>query len=113
LEYNNPQTFSVTLQVCQLHLLRNEKCCISRIDQYVTDLKFIAKDCEFEHLEDGLIRDRIVCDTNSPKVKERLLREDKLTLAKALLVSSSKHELFLHHLVLLSVYVIPRLHGIN
>jgi hypothetical protein len=50
----------------------------------VTDLKLIAKDCEFEHLEDGLIRDRIVCDTNSPKVKERLLREDNLTLAKAI-----------------------------
>jgi hypothetical protein len=54
------------------------------IDQYVTDLKLIAKDCEFEHLEDGLIRDRIVCGTNSPRVKERLPREDNLTLAKAI-----------------------------
>ena len=50
----------------------------------MTDLKLIAKDCEFEHLEDGLIRDRIVCCTNSPRVKERLLREDNLTLAKAI-----------------------------
>jgi hypothetical protein len=62
------------------------------IDQYVTDLKLIAKDCEFEHLEDGLIRDRIVCDTNSPKVKERLLREDKLTLAKAISLCRADEE---------------------
>jgi hypothetical protein len=31
------------------------------IDSYVTDLKTKAKPCEFEHLLDGLIRDRIVC----------------------------------------------------
>ncbi|CAC5366984.1 unnamed protein product [Mytilus coruscus] len=53
------------------------------IDQYLTDLKLIAKNCEFEHLKDGLIRDRIVCGTNSSRVKERLLREDGLTLDKA------------------------------
>ncbi|CAC5370552.1 unnamed protein product [Mytilus coruscus] len=53
------------------------------IDQYLTDLKLIAKNCEFEHLKDGLIRDTIVCGTNSSRVKERLLREDGLTLDKA------------------------------
>ncbi|CAC5384578.1 unnamed protein product [Mytilus coruscus] len=47
------------------------------------DLKLTAKNCEFEHLKDGLIRDRIVCGTNSSRVKERLLREDGLTLDKA------------------------------
>ncbi|CAC5421262.1 unnamed protein product [Mytilus coruscus] len=53
------------------------------IDQYLTDLKLIAKNCEFEHLKDGLIRDRIVFDTNSSRVKECLLREDGLTLDKS------------------------------
>lgn len=62
------------------------------IDQYVTDLKLIAKDCEFEHLEDGLIRDRIVCGTNYPRVKERLLREDNLTLAKAISLCRADEE---------------------
>eukprot|EP00731_Ephydatia_muelleri_P038974 Em1020g3a len=39
---------------------------------------------EFKNLEDELIRDRIVCGTNSERIKERLLREQDLTLDKAL-----------------------------
>lgn len=62
------------------------------IDQYVTDLKLIAKDCEFEHLMEGLIRDRIVCGTNSSRVKERLLREDGLTLQKAVAICRADEE---------------------
>ncbi|CAC5407755.1 unnamed protein product [Mytilus coruscus] len=62
------------------------------IDQYLTDLKLIAKNCEFEHLKDGLIRDRIVCGTNSSRVKERLLREDGLTLDKAVGICRADEE---------------------
>ncbi|CAC5409350.1 unnamed protein product [Mytilus coruscus] len=62
------------------------------IDQYLTDLKLIAKNCEFEHLKDGLIRDRIVCGTNSTRVKERLLREDGLTLDKAVGICRADEE---------------------
>ncbi|CAC5373550.1 unnamed protein product [Mytilus coruscus] len=62
------------------------------IDQYLTDLKLIAKDCEFEHLKDGLIRERIVCGTNSSRVKERLLREDGLTLNKAVGICRADEE---------------------
>ncbi|CAC5421152.1 unnamed protein product [Mytilus coruscus] len=40
-----------------------------------------CQELQFEHLKDGLIRDRIVCGTNSSRVKERL--EDGLTLDKA------------------------------
>ncbi|CAC5364689.1 unnamed protein product [Mytilus coruscus] len=57
-----------------------------------SDLKLIAKNCEFEHLKDGLIRDRIVCDTNSSRVKERLLREDWLTLNKAVGICRADEE---------------------
>ncbi|CAC5408403.1 unnamed protein product [Mytilus coruscus] len=56
------------------------------------DLKLIAKNCEFEHLKDGLIRDRIVCGTNSSRVKERLLREDGLTLDKAVGICRADEE---------------------
>ncbi|CAC5425541.1 unnamed protein product [Mytilus coruscus] len=59
---------------------------------YLTDLKLIAKNCEFEHLKDGLIRDRIVCGTNSSRVKERLLREDGLTLDKAVGICRADEE---------------------
>ena len=37
-------------------------------------------------LEDELIRDRVVYVTNSERVKERLLREEDLTLDKALML---------------------------
>ncbi|CAC5365632.1 unnamed protein product [Mytilus coruscus] len=40
--------------------------------EYLTDLKLIDKNCEFEHLKDGLIRDKIVCGKNSSRVKERV-----------------------------------------
>ena len=53
-------------------------------DQYVTELKLIAKNCKFGSLEDELIPDRLVYGTNSERVKERLLREEELTLNKAL-----------------------------
>ncbi|CAC5394816.1 unnamed protein product [Mytilus coruscus] len=62
------------------------------IDQILTNLKLIAKNCEFEHLKDGLIRDRIVCGTNSFRVKERLLREDGLTLDKAVGICRADEE---------------------
>ena len=54
-------------------------------DQYVTELKLIAKNCNFGSLEDELIRDRLVYGTNSERIKERLLcGEEELTLVKAL-----------------------------
>ncbi|CAC5392126.1 unnamed protein product [Mytilus coruscus] len=48
------------------------------------DLKNKAKPCEFEHLSDGLIRDRIVCGIQNEGCRARLLREADLTLAKAI-----------------------------
>ncbi len=53
-------------------------------DQYVTELKLIAKNCNFDSLEDELVRDRLVYGTNSERVKERLLREEELTSVRAL-----------------------------
>ncbi len=54
-----------------------------RIDQYVTELKNRAKTCEFELLNDSLIRDRIVCGIQSNALRERLLREQDLSLERA------------------------------
>jgi hypothetical protein len=44
-------------------------------DQYVTELKLLAKNCSFGSLEDKLIRDRVVYGIKSERVRERLLRE--------------------------------------
>ena len=53
-------------------------------DEYVTELKLRAKNCEFGALESELIQDRVVYGITSERVKERLLREQDLTLDKAL-----------------------------
>ena len=47
-----------------------------RIDAYATDLKQKASSCEFENLQDSLIRDRVVCRIKSDAVRKRFFRED-------------------------------------
>ena len=54
------------------------------IDNYVTDLRNKAQSCEFEHLADGLIRDRIVCGIQDESRRARLLRKSYLTLTKTI-----------------------------
>ena len=55
------------------------------VDQYFTDLRQIAANCDWESLTpDQLLRDRIVTGIRDSSVRARLLREKKLTLEKAL-----------------------------
>ena len=54
------------------------------IDAFVTDLRTKAKTCEFGTLNDSLIKDRIVCGIDSQSVRERLLRNNELTLEVAI-----------------------------
>ena len=42
-----------------------------------------ARTCEFENLQDSLIRDRIVCGIDDKNIRERLLRDNNLTLDRA------------------------------
>lgn len=50
------------------------------MDCYDTELRLLAKTCNFETLRDSLIRVRIVCRGNNTIMRERLLREKNLTL---------------------------------
>ena len=59
------------------------------IDSYVTKLRRLASTCEYEALEDQLIRDRIVIGIRSKEVRGRLLRDTNLTLKKAVDVCHS------------------------
>ena len=52
-------------------------------NQYLTELKLKAKSCEFAQLQESLIRDRVVCGNTSKTLRERLLREDDISLEKA------------------------------
>ncbi|XP_069128365.1 uncharacterized protein [Argopecten irradians] len=62
------------------------------IDQFATELRTIASKCKFDALNDELIRDRIVCGVNNEKIKERLLRDQDLTLAKAISTCRASEE---------------------
>ena len=59
------------------------------IDAYVTELRKLARNCEFGELHDSLIRDRIVCGIRSNVVRKRLLREKDLNLERAVEICKS------------------------
>ncbi|CAB4026344.1 Hypothetical predicted protein, partial [Paramuricea clavata] len=53
-------------------------------NDFVIELKKRASECEFETLADSLIKDMIVCGVADQSLRERLLRDADLTLAKAI-----------------------------
>ena len=54
-------------------------------DRYVTALRQIADNCAFDVITpDDILRDRIIFGITDTKVRERLLREPELSLAKTL-----------------------------
>ena len=53
------------------------------VDQFVTRLKNNVKSCEYESVDD-MVRDKFVFSIRDLAVKERLLRDKKLTLKKAI-----------------------------
>ena len=53
-------------------------------DQWVNDLRILLSSCEYEDQKQSNLRDRIVFGVADICVKERLLRESDLNLAKAL-----------------------------
>ena len=57
-------------------------------DEFLTQLRTLALSCEFTE-SDNMIRDKIVFSTEDPALKERLLREPKLDLQKAVDISRS------------------------
>ena len=52
--------------------------------KFVTDLKRLAKDCEFDALEESLMKDRIVCGIRDSALREKLLQIDNLTFKQCL-----------------------------
>ncbi|XP_077551338.1 uncharacterized protein LOC144165064 [Haemaphysalis longicornis] len=52
-------------------------------EQFIRDLRKLSRYCNFGVMADSMIRDQVVYGTNSEKVREKLLRDNELTLAKA------------------------------
>ena len=61
------------------------------IDEYVTDLKIKARNCNFGDLQDEMIRDKIICGITSEQLRGRLLRQGDISLDKVLEICRS-HE---------------------
>ena len=54
------------------------------VDQFVTHLKNKVKSCDYSSPVDDMVRDKFVISIRDLQVKERLLREEKLTVEKAI-----------------------------
>lgn len=59
------------------------------IDKYVAELRKLAKSCNYEILEESLIRDRIIIGIKCDTTRRRLLQESKLTLGKCIDIARS------------------------
>ncbi|RWS19639.1 uncharacterized protein B4U80_07483, partial [Leptotrombidium deliense] len=52
-------------------------------DMFLTDVKLLAQDCEFDKLTDSMILDQIICGIRNDSLRGNMLRETSLTLDKA------------------------------
>ncbi|XP_059044987.1 uncharacterized protein K02A2.6-like [Achroia grisella] len=61
-------------------VMKEDEC----IDDYVTELRILSNDCNFESLRDSLIRDQIIRGIREKSLRERLLKEHGLDLNKCI-----------------------------
>ena len=69
-----------------------------RFDEYLTELKKRALDCEFGDLREDLIKDILICGIHDCKLRERLLRMPKVTLKDATEQGLASEEIKRHSL---------------
>lgn len=65
-------------------------------DNFLTDLRLKAKTCNFDQLNESMIRDQIVFGISDAKVRQRLLRETELTLQEAIKICQASKLAQLH-----------------
>ena len=65
-------------------------------NDFVTQLKLLSENCEFDALRDSLIKDMIICGINDNKLRERMLREDDLKLPSAIKLGQAAEETIRH-----------------
>ena len=76
--------------VAERHKFRSRKQNADEtIDAYLTSLRELVKTCEFGALEDEMLRDQIVEKCCSKQLRERLLAQEELHLAKTLRIARS------------------------
>ncbi|CAB4007875.1 Transposon Tf2-9 poly [Paramuricea clavata] len=76
--------------VAERHKFRSRKQNADEtINAYLTSLRELVKTCEFGALEDEMLRDQIVEKCYSKQLRERLLAQEELDLAKTLRIARS------------------------
>ena len=63
---------------------------------FVTEFKKLSSECEFDNIQDSLIKDMIVCATKDNSLRKGLLRECDLTLSKAISAGHAAEETHMH-----------------
>ena len=63
---------------------------------FITELKTLRAECEFENLRDSLIKDMIVSGTNDNVFRERRLKESDLTLSRAISAEHAAEKTRIH-----------------
>ena len=61
-------------------------------DGFITELKKRSAECEFGTLRDSLIKDGAICGLTDNRICERLFREPKVTLEKAIEYGQASQE---------------------
>ena len=96
LKFDNREDPSAVLQALKEHFVPKKNVTYERyvfntsmqndepIDMYINRLRQLAESCDFGDLKESLIRDRLVIGLSDNQTRERLLREDDLTLNKCL-----------------------------
>ena len=70
------------------------------VESFVTDLKFLAKSCEFQNLEESMVLTHLICGLRDSSLKASLLQEKNLTLAKAVEMCRMKQMIMKHNEVM-------------
>ena len=65
-------------------------------NDFVTELKKLSADCEFDVLKDYLIKDMIICGVTDNGIRNRLLREPKIDLKKVVELGHAAEQTKLH-----------------
>ena len=80
-EYCNPRK-NATILCHKFFMYRQQQG--QNFHDFVTELKKLSSECEFDNLQDSLIKDMIVCGARDNSLCEKLLQEFDLTLSKTI-----------------------------
>ena len=92
-EYCNPRK-NITILCHKSFIYRHQEG--QNFHDFVTELKQVSSECEFDNFQDSLIKDMIACSTKDNSLREGLLWECGLTPSKAISAGHAAEEIRKH-----------------